>query len=77
MFEFFGKRTNANDVFKFWTSNNHPEAIYSQDFLLSKLNYIHQNPVRAGIVAEPEHYIYSSATNYLTGKGVIEIDFLL
>jgi REP element-mobilizing transposase RayT len=77
MFEFYAKRTNANQIFKVWTSNNHPEEIYSREFLLSKLNYIHLNPVRAGLVAEPEHYLYSSASNYLHNKGLIEIDFLL
>lgn len=76
MFKFYANRTNENEVFKLWTSNNHPEAIYSKEFLISKLNYIHQNPVRAGIVAEPEHYIYSSATNYTNNKGIIEIDLL-
>ncbi len=34
------------------------------------------NPVRAGIVKLPEHYIYSSASNYILGKGVMEIDYL-
>ncbi len=63
-------------MFKLWTSNNHPEAIYSKKFLISKLNYIHQNPVRAGIVAESEHYNNSSATNYTNNKGIIEIDLL-
>jgi hypothetical protein len=29
-----------------------------------KLNYIHNNPVEAGIVLSPEHYLYSSAVNY-------------
>jgi len=77
MFEFYAKRTNANQIFKVWTSNNHPEEIYSREFLLSKLNYIHLNPVRAGLVAEPEHYLYSSASNYVHTKGLIEIDFLL
>jgi putative transposase len=28
-----------------------------------KLDYIHQNPVVAGIVLEPHHYLYSSAIN--------------
>ena len=77
MFEFYAKRTNANVLFKVWTSNNHPEEIHSKEFLLTKLNYIHLNPVRAGWVTEPEHYIYSSASNYIQNKGLIEIDFLL
>ena len=28
MFEFYAKRTNANDYFKVWTGNNHPEEIH-------------------------------------------------
>jgi putative transposase len=77
MFQFYANGTHANKDFKMWLNNNHPEEIYSEDFLRSKLNYIHQNPVRAGWVAEPEHYLYSSASNYATGKGLIEIDFLI
>jgi hypothetical protein len=44
--------------------------------MMSKLNYIHDNPVRAGIVANAEHYLYSSAANYAGKKGVMEIDYL-
>jgi putative transposase len=29
-----------------------------------RLDYIHHNPVEAGIVLSPEHYLYSSAINY-------------
>ncbi|HMR82591.1 MAG TPA: hypothetical protein PKE30_05650 [Niabella sp.] len=43
----------------------------------TKLNYIHENPVRAGLVKNPEDYIYSSASNYITGKGIMEVDYLL
>lgn len=76
MFSFYANRTNANDYFKLWTNNNHPEHIYSQDFFLSKLNYIHQNPVRANIVSQDDHYVYSSASTYNNGTGLIDIDFL-
>lgn len=76
MFEFYAKRTNANDYFKVWTGSNHPEEIYSETFMRTKLNYIHENPVRAGLVSEPWHYLYSSAANYIGMKGVAEIDFL-
>ena len=41
-----------------------------------KLDYIHQNPVKAGYVAEPEHYLYSSAIDYADGKGMIDILFI-
>lgn len=76
MFSFYAKRTNANKIFKVWTGNNHPEEIYSEKFFNTKLNYIHENPVRSGLVAKPEHYIYSSASSYMDKKGLLEIDFL-
>lgn len=41
-----------------------------------KLNYIHQNPVKAGIVENPEDYLYSSARNYAGVKGFIEVKFI-
>ena len=76
MFHYYANRTNANDNFKVWTGNNHPEEIHGESFLRTKLNYIHQNPVKAGLVEEPSHYLYSSAANYERGKGLMEIDFL-
>jgi hypothetical protein len=39
----------------------------------SKIDYIHFNLVRAGIVSNPQDYIYSSASNYMDLKGIIEI----
>ena len=38
--------------------------IYSEEVMLQKLNYIHQNPVKAGLVELPENYSYSSASFY-------------
>ena len=77
MFKFYSGRTNQNKEYKIWTGNNHPEEITSREFLLIKLNYIHQNPVRAGWVKNAEEYLYSSASNYGNGKGLFEIDYLL
>lgn len=76
MFNFYANRTNANRHFKVWTSNNHPEEIHSDGFLKTKLQYIHDNPVRAGWVKEPGQYLYSSAADYAGGKGIMDIDLL-
>lgn len=76
MFRFFANRTNQNKDYKIWMNSNHPEEIHSEAFLHSKLNYIHENPVRAGWVENPEDYLYSSAANYVSGKGFMEIDYL-
>lgn len=62
--------------FKFWQDGNEAKEITSNNFLQQKLNYIHQNPVRSEIVAEPEHYIYSSAANYTGKKGLVDVLFV-
>ncbi len=59
------KTHNRNKEFQFWRYGNHPEEVYSNKFLWSKLDYIHLNPVRAGWVHKASHYIYSSASNYV------------
>jgi putative transposase len=45
----------------FWEEGYHGEEIFSEYFFDSKLQYIHQNPVRAGIVESEEDYLNSSA----------------
>lgn len=77
MFRFHANRTNQNKEYKIWTNDNHPEEIVSPDFLMTKLNYIHQNPVRAGWVSKPEDYLYGSASNYVAQKGLLDIDYLI
>src|SRR5690606_27498684 len=38
-----------NKNYQFWQYGNHAEEIYSDKFMWSKLDYVHMNPVRAGI----------------------------
>ena len=76
MLERFKKATEThqrNKNYQFWQLNNHPEEVYSERFLWSKLDYIHLNPVRAGIVEKASHYTYSSAQNYINGKGLVNV----
>ena len=65
---------SRNKTFQFWQYGNHPEEIYSEKFLWSKLDYIHLNPVRAGIVEKTFHYVYSSASNYIYDTGLLKIE---
>ncbi|MBP1617951.1 MAG: transposase [Bacteroidetes bacterium] len=41
-----------------------------------RINYIHENPVKTGLVACAEDYLYSSARNYAGLDSVIEIDMI-
>lgn len=65
---------SRNKNFQFWQYGNHAEEVFTPHFLWDKLNYIHLNPVRAGVVEKAHHYSYSSASNYVTGKGLLEIE---
>lgn len=67
---------SRNKNYQFWQYGNHAEEIFTEHFLWSKLDYIHMNPVRAGIVSVIEDYIYSSASNYVNGAGIIEVELL-
>ena len=75
-FSFAAKIHAKSDEFKFWQDGYHPISVETKLFKDQKLNYIHQNPVEAGIVYEPEHYVYSSAINYGDGIGLIEVVYL-
>ena len=58
----------------FWEEGYHGEQIFTQSFFDSKLNYIHMNPVRAGIVEKEEEYLNSSCADYYgTRKGKLQI----
>jgi len=52
----------------------HPEILQTENVLRQKLQYTHNNPVRRGYVAEPEHWLYSSARNYAKLPALIDID---
>lgn len=41
---------------------------YTYDFIQQKLQYMHYNPIKAGLADMPESYIHSSAKFYFTGE---------
>lgn len=76
IFAFEAKKHKRNEFHQIWTHNNHPELIFSNRFLDQKINYIHNNPVKAGIVGRQEDYLYSSARNYSGEKGFLDVFFI-
>lgn len=58
-----------------WKEKSRGIPVYSDRVLKTKLDYIHQNPLRRGLVKNLEDYIYSSYRNYyLNDHSVLEID---
>ena len=75
-FEFAASEHSRNSQYQIWTHENHAIVLYSTKFITQKLNYIHENPVRAGLVDYAENYLYSSARNYSKLSSMIKIDLL-
>ena len=66
----------TNKYYQIWTHENHAIHLFSNEFIREKIEYIHNNPVRAGIVLYPEDYTYSSARNYCDLEAPIDIPLL-
>ncbi|MEK6692732.1 MAG: transposase [Nitrospirota bacterium] len=52
-------------VFKLWQSRFDDLVLTNLKTIKTKINYIHENPVRKGLVLKPEDWFYSSARDYL------------
>lgn len=74
-FAYSGKYDPKIKNYRFWQEGNFPRECTSMNFLRQKIDYSHYNPVRAEMVAEPHHYMYSSAIDYAGGKGLVKIVF--
>ena len=77
IFQFEGRKNAHNTYIQIWQQKNHPIELRDGEKLRQRFRYTHENPVRAGYVAQPEHWIYSSAIDYVGGKGLIEVDKII
>jgi putative transposase len=55
---------------KFWQPKAYVFQVYSEQKLLEKLTYMHENPVRAGLVRRAIDWRWSSARWYVLHKSV-------
>ena len=65
---------NSSNVkhYQFWRHDNKPIELWSNTVIREKVDYIHQNPVEAGLVHKAEEYVYSSAKDYAGEQGLLE-----
>ncbi len=66
------KSSNVNKC-QFWRHDNKPIELWSNKVIDEKISYIHNNPVEAGLVSQPEDYVYCSARDYGGEKGLLNI----
>lgn len=62
IFEYHAEFNKRSCDLQFWTHDNHAIELYQPEMIESRMKYIHENPVRAGIVEKEEEYLYSSAS---------------
>ncbi len=53
------------------------EAVEDDKYLLTVLRYIHQNPLKAGLVKDIREYKWSSYIEYLYRDSIVNSDFIL
>lgn len=68
-------RLIENKVYRLWKPRYDDQAIVSERQFKIKLDYIHTNPLRAGLVEKETDWNYSSAKDWLLGiKGRIPVE---
>ena len=70
-------RAQAISTYQVWQEGSHPEAIFTEKFARQKMDSIHMNPVRAGLVETPDQWLYSSARAYLLEEQTYPVTDLL
>jgi REP element-mobilizing transposase RayT len=63
----FRKQAGEDRQRRFWQPTQHPVGIFSEGFWKQKMDYVHYNPCRKGLVFRPEDWRFSSASYWLTG----------
>jgi REP element-mobilizing transposase RayT len=68
------EKATADRERRLWQPSRHAEAIQTEAFWQQKLNYLHDNPCRKGLVRRPEHWRFSSAAWYVSeGKESVDV----
>jgi len=67
-----GNQSSNVNNYQFWRHDNHPIELWSNKVFDEKIDYIHNNPIEAGLVSRAEDYPYSSAADYAGEKGMLD-----
>jgi putative transposase len=68
------RQATADRERRLWQPSRHPEAIQTERFWQQKLDYLHDNPRRKGLVRRPEDWRWSSAAWYLSdGQQAVDV----
>jgi putative transposase len=63
--EVFARHAGGDRERRIWQPTRHPVQLETEAFWQTKLDYLHDNPCRKGLVRQPEHWRFSSAAYWL------------
>ena len=71
-----GAERNKGAKHKIFKDRFDSKEMVNSELFKEKLNYIHNNPCteRWKLAENPEDYIHSSASNYIRGSGIYDVD---
>jgi putative transposase len=74
-FEEYGKTLRRLDKYHLWQNCSSPLRIENDQprLLMDQIAHVHENPVREGIVDQPEAYLFSSARDYTGIRGLVAV----
>ncbi len=75
-FKYASKLDKRIKNYSLWQPTSHPIVCGTTEILEQKINYTHQNPVRAMIVAAAEDYLFFSARDYSGEKGLVKVEMI-
>ena len=70
MFSKSAQSSRGEGAYQVWQHDNHFIELYSNAVIDQKIDYIHNNPVKDGIVSVAEAYVYSSAAQYCGNENI-------
>ncbi|WP_373331203.1 transposase [Salmonirosea aquatica] len=72
-----GEANSKNKEYQFWQQENYLIELISNKFIDQKLDYMHMNPVKVGLVDEPWEYRCSSPRDYMNDqKGLLDVELI-
>jgi REP element-mobilizing transposase RayT len=66
-------RHRKDRMYQVWQEGYHPQLIQGEQMMIQKIEYIHNNPIRKGLVGESSEWLYSSVANYCGEKGLLDV----
>lgn len=78
IFTEYKKDYKIKSTYQIWQEGFHPQEVINNQILKQKIEYIHNNPVKAGYCNLSDEWKYSSSEFYFNGKkSMIKIERLI